>query len=376
MTLNQQGQAEIEPRSKEVISSFGGSVRATTGLGTGQLTRSGITLNQFWFFAAVAKHLNMTRASEELRVSQPSISQQLKQLEDHYGSKLYRRLSKGVEITEAGQLFLHNIAPILEQVAKLETGFNPSTPKIMREVLKVGGTFSASAELLPACLARLQQRHPKADLEFRTGRSEHLERVVLSSAMDLAVIAQPAYSEELISEPLRIESVILFVPAKHRLAKMARLKLSDVVAEPFIIRGGKGISGVTEKAVKQLRDQGFEIKVGLRCEDPTAVKAAVRNRMGVGVAFEDTVKAEVKTGEFKILKVPGVKLSGESFVIYSKTRSLSPLAQEFLELLRGARTKDSLDACSKSSNRSIAPLFNAEARSNSSSRSIAALGST
>src|SRR6266542_150054 len=140
MTLNQQGQAEIEPRSKEVISSFGGSVRATTGLGTGQLTRSGITLNQFWFFAAVAKHLNMTRASEELRVSQPSISQQLKQLEDHYGSKLYRRLSKGVEITEAGQLFLHNIAPILEQVAKLETGFNPSTPKIMREVLKVGGT--------------------------------------------------------------------------------------------------------------------------------------------------------------------------------------------------------------------------------------------
>jgi len=374
MTLNQQGQAEIEPRSKEVISSFGGSVRATTGLGTGQLTRSGITLNQFWFFAALAKHLNMTRASEELRVSQPSISQQLKQLEDHYGSKLYRRLSKGVEITEAGWRFLRSIAPILEQVAKLETGFNPSTP--MREVLKVGGTFSASAELLPACLARLRQRHSKADLEFRTGRSEHLERLVLGSAMDLAVIAQPAYSEELISEPLRRESVILFVPAKHRLAKMTRLKLSDVVAEPFIIRGGKGISGVTEKAVKQLRDQGFEIKVGLRCEDPMAVKAAVRNRMGVGVAFEDTVKAEVKTGEFKILKVPGVKLSGESFVIYSKTRSLSPLAQEFLELLRGARTKDSLDVRSKSSNRSIAPLFNADARSNCSSHSIAALGST
>jgi DNA-binding transcriptional LysR family regulator len=351
MMFDQQEQAEIELRS------FDASVRTNMWFGTGNLTRSGITLNQFWFFAAVAKHLNITKASEELRVSQPSISQQLRQLEDHYGSKLYRRLSKGVEITEAGRQFLRNITPILEQVTKLETGFRSTMTKVEREVLKVGGTFSASAELLPACLARLQQRHPKADLEFRTGRSEHLERLVLGSAMDLAVIAQRAYSEELISEPLRRESVILFVPAKHRLAKMPRLKLSDVVTEPFIIRGGKGISGVTEKAVKQLRDQGFEVKVGLRCEDPTAVKAAVRQRMGVGVAFEDTVKAEIKTGEFEILKVPGLELSGESFVIYLKTKSLSPLAQEFRELLRCSRsTKGFLDARSKSSNRSIAPL--------------------
>jgi DNA-binding transcriptional LysR family regulator len=134
------------------------------------------------------------------------------------------------------------------------------------------------------------------------------------------------------------------------------LKLSDVIAEPFFIRGGMEISGVTEKAVKQLRDQGLEIKIGLRCEDPMAVKAVVRQRMGVGVAFEDTVKAEVKTGEFEILKIPGLKLSGESFVIYSKTRSLSPLAQEFLELLRCERTKDSLDARSNSSSRSTAAL--------------------
>ena len=77
-----------------------------------------MTLNQFTLFAAVAKHLNVRKASEELRVSQPSVSQQLKQLEDRYGLKLYRRLSKGIEITEQGQAFLRNITPILEQVAK------------------------------------------------------------------------------------------------------------------------------------------------------------------------------------------------------------------------------------------------------------------
>jgi DNA-binding transcriptional LysR family regulator len=79
-----------------------------------------MTLNQFSSFAAVAKHLSLTKASLELHVSQPSISQQLKQLEDHHGTQLYRRLSKGIEITEAGQLFLRKIMPILDQVAKLE----------------------------------------------------------------------------------------------------------------------------------------------------------------------------------------------------------------------------------------------------------------
>ena len=64
----------------------------------------------------MAKHLNVTQAAAELRVSQPSITQQLKQLEEHHGTQLYRRLSKGIEITEAGQAFLRKIMPIIEQV--------------------------------------------------------------------------------------------------------------------------------------------------------------------------------------------------------------------------------------------------------------------
>jgi hypothetical protein len=82
-----------------------------------------------------------------------------------------------------------------------------------------------------------------------------------------------------------------------------------------------------------------DLKIGMYCDGPTAIKAAVRQNMGVGIAFEDAVKSEVVSGEFKILKVPGVELEGESFIIYSKKRKLSPLALEFLELLRCARTK-------------------------------------
>jgi DNA-binding transcriptional LysR family regulator len=131
----------------------------------------------------------------------------------------------------------------------------------------------------------------------------------------------------------------MFVRANHPLARKKSVKLSDMLNQPMIIRGGKGISGTTEKALKQLCGQGLGINIVLRCDDPQAVKAAVRQRMGVGIALEDTVKAGVKSGEFKMLNVPDLELAGESFIIYSRKRPLSPLAQEFLELLRSARQK-------------------------------------
>lgn len=304
-------------------------------LGTAKRVR--MTLTQFSSFAAVAKYRSITNASAALHVSQPSITAQLRQLEEHHGTKLYRRLSKGIEITEAGQALLRKVMPILDQIAKLENGFNGKAVHAIPQVLKVGGIFSASAELLPAVLSRFEQRHPEAELECRTGRSAHLERSVLASALDLAVIAQQASSEALISEPLGRGKIVLFVPADHRLANLTKLTRADVAGEKFIVRGGTGISGATENAVKKLQARGLAVKIRLRCEDPTAVKSAVRHGMGVGVAFESTVKAEVKRGEFVVLKVPGLNLSGQSFIIYPKKRKLPLLAREFLELLRETR---------------------------------------
>jgi DNA-binding transcriptional LysR family regulator len=339
MTFDQQKQAEIEPRCKEVALSFDGGIGATRRFGTGKLTRSGITLNQFWLFAAVAKHSNVTKASEELRVSQPSISQQLRQLEDHYGSKLYRRLSKGIEITEEGRLFLGNIRPILEQVAKLEGRFKLQATKGDREILRVGGTYSASAELLPSLLAGFRHKHPTAELEMRTRTSDQLERMVLNFGLDLAVTVRAVRSAELACESLRHEKVAMFVRADHRLAKTNKLKLADVLVEPLIIRGGRGASGVVDKALNQIRDEGLEFNVAMYCDGPTEIKAAVRQKMGVGIVFQDALKAEIASGEFKILKVCRLELEGESFIVYSKKRPLSLLAQEFRELLRSVRTK-------------------------------------
>jgi DNA-binding transcriptional LysR family regulator len=299
-----------------------------------------MTLNQFAVFAAVAKYSSLTKASAELQVSQPSISQLLRQLEESYGAKLYYRLSKGIEITTAGRLFLRQVTPILQLVAKLGSrGMARETRKNKAATLTVGGTFSASAVLLPAVLARLRHQHPNAELEFRTATSENLERSVLNSAVDLAVTDREPVSKELIGETLRREAVVAFVPPNHPLARRKFVRLADVLAEPLIIRGGKGISGTTENNLKRLRNQGLQVSIAMRCAEPAGIKAAVRQKMGVGIVFADTVRAEVESGEFKILKVRGLDFEANSYIVYAKRRAPSPLAQQFLELLREMRLR-------------------------------------
>jgi len=298
-----------------------------------------MTLQKLAIFAAVARHRSLTKASQELAISEPSISLHMKELQQHFSTRLFQRVSKGVVITAEGQAFLLRIVPILNQMAELENGAKSAIPKAPSQVLKVGGTFSASAVLLPKLLARMRLRYPGAVFEIRTRNSDQLERQLSLSLLDLAVSARVPPSAELAAEPLRQEKIALFVLATHRLAKKPNLNISDVLKEPLVLRGGPGGSGVTDKAIAKLRDGGAEVRIAMYCDGPTGIKAAVRQKMGVGVALAESIKSEVASGEFTILKVSGLDLVGQSYIVYSKKRPLSPIAQEFLEMLRNERDR-------------------------------------
>ncbi len=296
-----------------------------------------MTLHQFEIFAAIARRGSLSRAALEMHMSQPALTHQMKLLQASYGAVLYVRKFGGVALTPAGERLLLGIGPILEMVGKLRrNGAAAGAHKAGHDLLRVGGIESASVQLLPLVLARFHARHPEVALEFRTRTSNQLERMVLGAAMDLAVTARRPVSVDLRCEPLRKERVALFVPASHRLAKRHRLMLTEVLAEPLIVRGGRDGGGVTDQALQQLRDRSAVIRIGMHCDGPAEIKAAVAQGMGVGMVFEEALKADAAAGKFKILKVPGLALEGESYVVYSKSRPLGPWAEEFLQLLARA----------------------------------------
>jgi DNA-binding transcriptional LysR family regulator len=298
-----------------------------------------MTLHQFTIFAAIAKHRNLTKAAQELRVSQPSVSQQMKLLQGYYGTQLYRRTARGVELTEVGRRFLMAIRPILHQVDKLNT-FSAFAATREPERLTVGGTHPPSSIVLPSLLSRFKKSHPTTEISLRTNNGFEIERLLLKGQVEIALTTSLPKSLRIIAEPFRREKMILVASRHHPLARLRQVSLRDIQRTPFLVRSSGGQDGTIARRLKALEEQaGIKLTIGMRFESPNAVKEAVQRNMGIGVVYEDVARYDLRRGELKTLRIRGLSLEGQTYIIYLRDKPLSKAAGKFLKLLRCARPK-------------------------------------
>ena len=284
-----------------------------------------MTLHQLKIFQCVGTLLNITKASEILHVSQPSVSQQLKLLEEEFGAKFFARLSQGVELTYEGKQFLDAVSPILTQAEFVEKTFkrNPNQPML----LKIGGSNNVSVGVLPQLLMTFKQSHPLVQFILETNGSSVIERRVLNSEAEIALITNPSYRAEIVYEPYEEMQVVAFCLPTNPVAGKT-LSLRELSQLPLVVKTG----GRIEHALRSHRQT---VNIAVRCEASAAVKAAVGLGMGIGVLYRDAVVSRVANGTLKLIDVPELKEMGvQSFIIFDKRKSLPPTAAEFLEMLR------------------------------------------
>ena len=300
-----------------------------------------MTLDRFKVFAAAARYRSVTRAAEELHITQPAVTKQLKALERGFNANLYRRNGRGIELTEVGQAFLGKVKKILRNYDSLvqTSRVNGSAAKV--ETLTIGGTYSPSASLLPSLLARFEESHPAAALSLRTDNKVVIGGLVLNGDVDIAVLLTEAPpNPRLTMETYCLEPLVAFVHPQHPLAKEPRITWEELSRFGYVIRKRLGGTGATGQYIQELRKQGVNLKVVMRCDTPDGVKEAVRNKLGVGLLFRGSVEHDIKRGEFKAIKLPAnAVVEGKYFIVYHKSRPLSPLAQDFLTFLRQRRDR-------------------------------------
>ena len=299
-----------------------------------------MTIKQFEIFAAVARHRNVTRASEELRLSQPGVSQQLKLLEQSFGVKLLKRNGRGVDLTDTGFIFLNKITPILSQVEDLNRTFGATvlTPKV--ESLAVGGTYGAAATLLPSILAVFKKTHPLIELALRTGTRRTVEHLLLASEIEVAVVAGNLRSDRLVTEPYGRYRLVAIVTKNHPLAKRRKISTLELAGLPLVMGGGVNQKSAAENFLSRAQSHGLKLNVAMRCESPEAIKIAVREGLGIGLLYADAVKSESKKREFAIIELSDLTIEGETWIVYRRDEALSKAAAAFLRLLRDWRDKD------------------------------------
>jgi DNA-binding transcriptional LysR family regulator len=298
-----------------------------------------VTLHQFTIFAAIAKHGSLTKASQELHITQSCVSQQMRLLQEEYGATLYTRAARGVALTSAGQHFLAAVSPILEQVRRLRTSsFQARAPNVAP--LVVGGTYSCSTILLPSLLSRFKKSHPEMQIELRTNNGLEIERLLLKEKIEVAVTTRSPTSPRIMAEPFRRQRLALIVSQDHPLARAHKVGLRDIERTPLLVRTSGGRDGMTVKRLISLMEKKrIKVTIGMRFESPSAMKEAIQRKMGIGVLYEEVARYNLQRHEFKEIKIRGLKLEGQSYIVYLKEKVLSKAADDFLKLLRSSAGK-------------------------------------
>jgi LysR family transcriptional regulator, transcriptional activator of the cysJI operon len=294
-----------------------------------------MSLRQFTAFATVASHLNITKAAQALRMSQPSLSKLLKGLEDDYKITLFTRTGKGIELTDDGVEFLKHVEPILEQVQILEERFTSNSKSQQATPLRVGGTHALSSSILSSLLAIFKKRYPKVEVVLRSNAAALLEQMILRGHLDVAFTSTVANSPELTAEfcvPLRL---VAFAAKGYPLANEKKLSVADLERIPVIIRDdGNGGHGTTETSLLGVRSLGYRPNIVMRCESPEAIKTAVSKKLGVGILYADALKDAFTRGLFKKIRIAGLSLEGKTYIMCHKQRPLSSSGEAFVKLLK------------------------------------------
>ena len=289
-----------------------------------------MTLHQLRIFESVARHLNVTRASHELRMSQPAVSQQIKLLEEECASRLVVRNGQGVDLTDRGRAFLDAIRPIVAQVDDVENAFKAKSDDKKSSFLTVGGSRSHSITVLPEILGGFKQNHPWVQFSLESNDSGTMEQRVLSADVEIAIVNHPSLSDQIASEPYKEMGIVAFTLAGSPLVGK-KITLTELFQIPLVVRR-------RSSTLKELLKQGYKPNIAVQCDISETVKAAVKRELGVGILYRETVEADLKSGNFKILHVPELeRIRTKSFIIYNKSKPLSAVARDFLHSLRESK---------------------------------------
>ena len=289
-----------------------------------------MTLHQLRIFESVVRHLNVTRASQELHMSQPAVSQQLKLLEQQCDARFIVRIGQGVELTERGRAFLDAIRSIVARAEKIESTFKVKSNEKKPSLLTVGGSRSHSVTVLPEILRAFKQNHPWVQFTLESNDSGTMEQRVLSAEVEIALINHPSSSDQIAYEPYKEMGIVAFALAASPFVGK-KITLPELFQIPLVVRR-------RSTTLRELLKQGYKPNIAVQCDVSEAVKAAVQRELGVGILYRETVEADLKSRDLKILHVPELeKIRTKSFIIYNKCKPLSGVAQDFLHALRESR---------------------------------------
>ncbi len=246
-------------------------------------------LYQLAYFVEVAVHRNFTRAARHLRLAQPALSQQIRNLERELGAVLFVRGPRETVLTSAGQAFLPKVHELLAAAASAKQ-LVADIAQLKQGRLTIAAIPSLSGYWLPEFIRRFRKSHPKVELVLREGRSDQVCAMVDSAEAELGFLQFPVDKGKFDHGRILDERFVLLVPRNHPLANENAITFPRLASESFVLYKGKA----REVVIEACRQAGFEPRVSCESEELETVRSLVAADLGIAVLPELGVKRPVK----------------------------------------------------------------------------------
>ncbi|HJU71739.1 MAG TPA: LysR substrate-binding domain-containing protein [Paucimonas sp.] len=288
-----------------------------------------LTLRQLQIFICAASHVSFARAAEELHLTQPAVSMQIRQLEDTIGLALFERVGRGLALTEAGERFTRHAMRILGELRDAEETLQSLSGAHAGSITV--GLVSTAKYFAPKLLARYSEQFPAVDVRLVIGNRERLLKLLQDNGIDLAIMGRIPKGIDAVSEPLAPHPHVIIAPAHHALREAKRFDLHELRGEAFLLReAGSGTRAVAEEMFKHHLFQPAKV-VTLGSNE--TIKQAVMAGMGVSLLSLHTLLLELRTGEIALLDVNGTPIARTWHIVHMASKRLSPACKMFRQFL-------------------------------------------
>jgi LysR family transcriptional regulator, low CO2-responsive transcriptional regulator len=287
------------------------------------------TLHQLKVFEAVARNSSFTRAAEELFLTQPTVSMQVKQLAKTVGMPLFEQVGKKLFLTESGKALFETCQDMFARMERFEMAI-ANIKGLKQGSLRIS-TITTAKYVIPRILGPFCNRYPGIDVSLTVTNHQFVLEGLASNRNDLYIVSHVPEDLDVQAIPFMENPLVVLAPKEHPLVGEKNISLARLAQEPFILR--EPGSGTRRAAQSLFESHGIPLKVRLDLGSNEAIKQAIAGGMGISVLSKHTLALEGLTNQLAVLDVEHFPIPRTWYVIYPSGKQLSTIAQEFLDYL-------------------------------------------
>ena len=289
-----------------------------------------MTLRHIRIFLTVCQEgFHVTRAAEALHMTQPAVSLAIRELEEYYGVRLFDRIGRRLQITEAGMRLRESGNHIVAMFDRMEKGLRNWDAF---GVLRVGASLTIGSQLMPGYVRAFRESHPDTEVRVTVATSALLEQKLLDNALDFALMEGVVHVPSIVSEAYMEDHLAVLCPAGGRFRQGQVLTQAEFRSQPLLLREhGSGTRETFERAVGQA---GFSVTPAWEAMSNRALLNAVASGLGLSVLSARIAAEEVARGRVVSVEVEGLDFRRQFHIIYHRDKFLTASALAFMELCR------------------------------------------